>query len=292
MATKKTILITGCSDGGLGSELCLSFHKRGYRVFASARNLAKLKDTEALGIESIKLDVLSEESIAAAVKEIQGLTGGSLDALLNNAGGGYSMPVLDMDVNQTRKLFEMNYFSLINLTKAFVPLLRKSTHTPKLINHTSVASLLGLPFQSAYSSSKAAAGMLTDSLRMELEPFGIKVIEMKSGAVKSKFFSNVSDTSLPADSVYNLAKEEIEKGMLGEDIIKNAADATTWAEAVTSAIDRNSPPPVIWQGTSSTLARYGLILPLHYWDGPRKSMSGVDVFDKKLKELDGKPKSD
>lgn len=90
----RTILITGCSDGGLGAALATQFHKRGDRVLATARNPAKMASLTALGIETLKLDVLSDESIKACVEEVSALTGGKLNMLVNNAGAGYSMPIV------------------------------------------------------------------------------------------------------------------------------------------------------------------------------------------------------
>lgn len=283
MASKRTILITGCSDGGLGSELCLAFHKAGYRVFATARNLSKLKDTEAVGIESVELDATSPESIAACVAEVKGLTGGSLDALLNNAGAGYSMPIIDMDLDQVRKLYEVNVFPIISLAKAFMPLLLESKHGARIINNTSIASFLWIPFQSAYSSSKAAASALTETLRMELAPFNIKVIELKTGAVTSNFFKNVSTTTLPADSRYGLAREEIEKVLEGEQLQKGALDAKTWAEQIVRDLDPPSPPIMIWRGTSVAIAKISSWLPYGWLDGVKAKETKLDVFAQRLK---------
>ena len=90
----RTILITGCSDGGLGAALAIAFHKRGNRVFATARNTAKMASLKAAGIDTLALDVLSDDSIKACVEQVSSLTGGSLDMLVNNAGAGYSMPLV------------------------------------------------------------------------------------------------------------------------------------------------------------------------------------------------------
>ena len=85
---RKTVLITGCSDGGLGAALATAYHKAGYRVFATARTPSKMVTLKASGIETLSLDVLSESSLSACVSEVQKLTGGSLNVLLNNAGAG------------------------------------------------------------------------------------------------------------------------------------------------------------------------------------------------------------
>ncbi|KAK8137630.1 hypothetical protein PG984_003123 [Apiospora sp. TS-2023a] len=147
MATRKTVLITGCSDGSLGSALALAFHAAGgWRVLASARNLTKLQKVKDAGIECVQIDVQSPESIAQAVDEVSRLTGGALDALVNNAGIGGNMPVIHVDLQTTRDMFELNVFSVIAVTQAFVPLLLKSTRDPLLVNNTTGQALLGCGF--------------------------------------------------------------------------------------------------------------------------------------------------
>lgn len=86
--SKKTVLITGCSKGGIGDALARSFHKKGLRVFATARNIAKTQHLKEMGIEVIPLDVVDNVSIQNAVEIIKAKTGGSLDILVNNSGGG------------------------------------------------------------------------------------------------------------------------------------------------------------------------------------------------------------
>jgi 1-acylglycerone phosphate reductase len=88
MVGHKTVLITGCSAGGIGDALAKAFHKKGLRVFATARNLAKVEQLKALGLEVIQLDVVDDESIRQAVEKVKAATGGTLDFLVNNSGGG------------------------------------------------------------------------------------------------------------------------------------------------------------------------------------------------------------
>jgi NAD(P)-dependent dehydrogenase (short-subunit alcohol dehydrogenase family) len=88
MGGHKTVLITGCSAGGIGDALAKAFHKKGLRVFATARNLAKVEQLKALGLEVIQLDVVDDESIRQAVEKVKAATGGTLDFLVNNSGGG------------------------------------------------------------------------------------------------------------------------------------------------------------------------------------------------------------
>ncbi|KAH7007173.1 IBR finger domain protein [Ilyonectria destructans] len=290
MASKRSILITGCSDGGLGSALALTFHKTGWRVFASARNMSKLKQVEATGIEIIQLDINSDESIKNSVAEVQELTGGSLDALLNNAGAGYCMPLMDVDIGKARELFEINVFPLLSMTQSFLPLLMKSTRGPMVINNTSIASLTvgGLPFQGSYNASKAAAASLTETMRAELAPFGIKVINLMTGAVESNFFDNTPSATLPSNSLYNLAKEPIEKFMAGGHGVN--MDRFKWAEQVVKNLDKSHPPFWVWQGRYAKELRVGALLPVGFLDSFVKPMVGLDVLELKIQEQEKESK--
>ncbi|KAF5015050.1 hypothetical protein F66182_13755, partial [Fusarium sp. NRRL 66182] len=173
----RTILITGCSDGGMGAALAKEFHRRGDRVFATARNVSKMASLEAIGIEVLTLDVVSEDSIQACVDRISRLTGDSLDILINNAGRGLCMPAADLSITEAKEVFDRNFWAVLRMTQVFLPMLRKAARThgrALLVNQTSVSSVLGAPFWSAYNSSKAATSMLTENLRLELAAFGIK----------------------------------------------------------------------------------------------------------------------
>ncbi|KAJ4244775.1 hypothetical protein NW762_014352 [Fusarium torreyae] len=293
MSQNRTILVTGCSDGSLGSSLAIALKDKGWRVFASARNLAKLSNVKAAGIECVQMDVGSDESISAAVEEVQQLTGGSLDALINNAGTGYSMPIIHVDIDKSHDLFELNVFSIIRVSRAFVPLLLKSDHDALLINNTSAAGLLGagLPFQGAYAASKAAASSLTESLRLELGPFGIRVINMVTGGVKSTFHENSPHPELSKDSIYNLAKEDIESSMSGNEPGIKKPDATTWAKQVAGDLSQRKPPYMIFRGGSATTGRLATLFPIGTFDGTLKHLSGIDALENKLKEKASKAKS-
>ena len=291
MTSHRTILITGCSDGGLGSSLALAFHRAGWRVLASARNLSKLQKTTEAGIESVQLDTLSDESIARSVSEVQKLTGGALDVLLNNAGAGYSMPLTDVDIDEARRIFDLNVWSLLSVTRAFLPLLQKSTHGGMLVNNTSCSSVTtgGLPLQGVYNASKAAATSLTETLRLELQPFGIRVVNLLTGAVRSNFFSNIPSPTLPSTSAYSLAREAIERAMSGEDPADHT-DPDQWAQQIVQAIDKSNPSFWVWKGRFSFIVRLTLHLPVGLLDDMVKKMRGLDVLERKIKEQGGPSK--
>ncbi|RFU76462.1 ibr finger domain [Trichoderma arundinaceum] len=289
MAAKRTVLISGCSDGSLGSELARAFHRTGWRVFASARNLAKLKQAEAAGLDIVQLDTTSDESITACVARISELTGGSLDVLVNNAGAGYSMPVMDLDIAQTRQLFELNVFSLITVTRAFFPLLVKSSSGGLVVNNTSCMALphASMPFSGAYNASKAAAANFSEVLRLELAPFGVKVTNLVTGSVKSTFHANAPHISLPPNSIYNVAKEAVEKWMSGAEATATGADPVEWADGVVKDLSKANPPLWVWRGKHATAARIGSFLPVGALDSAYKSRTGLDEVSRKLKEQGG-----
>ncbi|KAI1766423.1 putative estradiol 17 beta-dehydrogenase [Hypoxylon sp. FL1150] len=263
MAAKRTVLITGCSDHGLGAALALAFHKAGWR----------LKEVVTAGVETLQVDVTSDESIANSVSAVKNLSGGSLDALVNNAGATYNMPFMDIDIEKTRALFNVNTFSIITMTRVFLPLLMKSTNGGMVINNTSISSLSVFPFAAVYGTSKAAATGFTEALRLELSPFGIKVINLMTGSVRSDIWDNGLTPILPPTSLYNIAKETIEKAIGGGDMA-DGANLTT-------------PPHWILQGRFASQMRMICRFPIGFWGGTVKSLSEVAVLEQKIKEQRG-----
>jgi 1-acylglycerone phosphate reductase len=287
MASKRTVLITGCSDGGLGSSLALAFHNAGWRVFASARDPKKLSATVAAGIESVVLDVSSEDSLKQAVATVSELAGGSLDALVNNAGATYRMPILDLDLKKVRGLFELNVISVIATIQAFFPLLLKSPKGGMVINNSSIVVYAGVPFEASYNASKAATSMLTRNLRLELEPFGIKVVELVTGLVQTNIYQNSPTASLPANSVYNVAKEDVEKFLGGAEAHSAGADATQWAKEVVQELSKEKLPAHVWKGAQTLQVRIASMFPSWILDGTLIKMSGLDAVARKVMEGGG-----
>lgn len=147
MEEKKSVLITGCSDGGIGSSLAKAFHDKGVRVFATARDKQKMK---ALGdfsdITFLELDVTSQESIDAAFEVVKKETNGKVDYLVNNSGAGYVMPFLDSSIETSQKMFDVNVWGVMRVTQTFAPLVIAAKGM--IVNNVSTAAVLGLPYQS------------------------------------------------------------------------------------------------------------------------------------------------
>ena len=297
---RRTVLITGCSDGGLGSALALEFHKDpSVRVIATARNPAKLTRLASLGIETLTLDVLEPASISACVAAVSKLTSGRLDMLINNAGAGYSMPLMDISIPTAQSLFNLNVWSYISVSQAFLPLLLLSASTtthqqPTIVNHTSVVSLVPSAHAGVYHASKAASAMLTDTLRLELKPFGIRVVEIKTGGVRSNFFSNLqadadAAPTLPAGSIYAPAKKEIETCMRGEGMAGMVVEAEVWARKVVGQLVVRRPRAVVYAGWGSWITWLLTVLPLPHTalDGQWMKMGKLDVLERRLRTQKG-----
>jgi NAD(P)-dependent dehydrogenase (short-subunit alcohol dehydrogenase family) len=244
---QKTVLITGCSEGGIGDALAKTFHKKGLRVFASARNTAKVQHLKDMGLEIVQLDVTDEESIKKAVSTVKAATGGYLDILVNNSGAGYSMPLLDSDVSVAKKMFDVNVFAVVTVTQSFAPLLIASKGT--IINIGSVLGKMPFPWSGYYNASKAAVAIMTDQMRLEFSPWGVRAILVTTGIIGTKFFDNLPNAPrLPENSLYYPAKDVIEPALAGTGVEKNAMDVNSYAEVVVNNALRSSPKKHLWSG--------------------------------------------
>lgn len=147
-AKVKTVLITGCSAGGIGGALAEAFHESGYHVFATARTPSKIAKSLATApkVTVLKLDVLSSDSIREAVENVKSQTGGKLDVLVNNSGGGLILPALDTSIEEGKKLFDLNFWAPIAVTQAFAPLLIDAKGC--LVNNSSITGKIPMLYNS------------------------------------------------------------------------------------------------------------------------------------------------
>jgi 1-acylglycerone phosphate reductase len=243
---KKTILITGCSSG-IGHALALEFHSTGHRVFATARNTSSITDLAERGIETLPLEANSDSSIETLRVLISLLTDGSLDFLYNNIGRNYTVPALDTDINEIRDTFETNVFSVMKMCQAFAPLLIKAKGT--IIQTGSLAGIMPYPFGSVYNASKAALHSYSDTLRLELAPYDVKVITVVTGGVLSNL-ARVHRT-LPEGSFY-LPWETVYEGRLTHSQA-NGIPAEEYAQAVVKQIMKDPSRDRIWEGGKAWL---------------------------------------
>lgn len=219
MSPQKSVLITGCSGGGIGDALAKEFHHQGLRVFATARNLDKIQHLKEMGMNIVQLDVEDKTSIEKAAAEVEKLTGGSLDILANNAGIGYQASLMDTDLGAGKKVFNVNLFGVVAVTQAFVRQIIAAKG--RIVNIGSVGGKVPVPFQGMYVASKAALQSVTDVMRLELAPFGIKVIHVISGGVNTAWLEHCANYDLPATSIYASVRDDIEPAVRGDISRKN-----------------------------------------------------------------------
>ena len=190
----KIALVTG-SSSGIGFETSLALARNGFHTFATMRDLSKDEEIkqvikkEDLSIEILELDVDSEESVNQAIKIIFEKKG-RIDVLVNNAGYGMWGTVEDVSIDEFKEQFETNFFSIIRLIQKVAPIMRKQG-SGNIVNISSVAGRIGFPVSPAYISSKFALEGLSESLRFELMPFGINVIIIEPGVIKTNFFDSM-----------------------------------------------------------------------------------------------------
>ncbi|KAG6355142.1 hypothetical protein INS49_004223 [Diaporthe citri] len=199
----KTVLITGCSEGGLGAALARAFQEQGYHVFATLRNPAKaglLAGEHGANIDVLPLDTTSKESIDACLETVRQKTGGKLDILVNNAGIGSTMPLLHAPIEEAKAMYDVNVWGTLSLAQAFSPLLLKSKGV--IMNICSIVGAANVAWQGIYNSSKAAETMISESLRIELEPLGIRVMTVMLGQVSTQMYDNTPAFYLPEGSPY------------------------------------------------------------------------------------------
>lgn len=196
------------------------------------------------------------------------------------------MPVSDVDIADAKRLFDLNVWSYIEVTQAFLPLLLKSPHGGLIVNQSSVGSVAVLPFQGVYTASKAAIAMLSDTLRLELGVLGITVVDLKTGVVRSNLIKNQKEAkppTLPKNSIYYPAREVVEKALSQDSFAEGGMPTLQWATAVVGDLLKKKPPPVIWRGEQAWVVRLISVLPFGMFDGMLKKLTGLDVVEQIMK---------
>lgn len=182
MKKQKVILVTGASSG-IGYDAAQALALRGHKVYAAARRVEKMEPLKSNGIEVLPLDVTDEASMQQCVKTILDREN-RIDVLVNNAGYGYFGAVENVSMDETRRQLEVNLFGLARLCQLVLPTMR-AQHSGRIINLSSVAGRTVIYFGGWYHVSKYSVEALSDAMRMELKPFGIDVVKIEPGAIKT-----------------------------------------------------------------------------------------------------------
>jgi NAD(P)-dependent dehydrogenase (short-subunit alcohol dehydrogenase family) len=251
---EKVALVTG-SSSGIGYETALALARDGYQTFASMRNtskaeeLRKTAEKENLPISVIELDVDKEDSIVAAIKKVMS-DGNRIDVLVNNAGYGQYGCTEDVSIDDFKKQFETNFFSVVRIIQEVAPIMRKQG-SGVIVNISSIGGKMGLPGLPAYISSKFALEGLGECLRYELGMFGIKTTLIEPGVIKTNFFDSMKIPDSKTDPKY---KQLTDKMLAGLKMMMEMATAPSQvADVVIKAIHDEEILPRYTVGTDAAM---------------------------------------
>ena len=185
------VLITGCSSG-IGAATAETLVRAGHTVYATARRTETLAALEALGCHALALDVTSDDSMMAAVKAVEA-DHGKVGTLINNAGYAEYGPIEEADLDRVRTMFETNVFGLARLTQLVLPAMRRA-RSGRIVNIGSMGGRITFPVGGYYHASKYAVEAISDALRVEVKPFGIDIILVEPGLIRTNFESRVNES--------------------------------------------------------------------------------------------------
>ena len=238
-------LVTGCSSG-IGLETAIALGREGHFTYATMRDvkksgsLDKIVNDEGLPIKVLELDVDSEKSVDDAIAKIMEEKG-RVDTLINNAGWGMWGAVEDVSIEEFKQQFETNFFSIIRLIQNVAPIMRKQK-SGNIVNVSSVAGKIGFPVSPAYISSKFALEGLSECIRFELGPFGINVIIIEPGVIKTNFFDSMKMAKKSnSDSVYNEITSKVVSGV--KMMAEMGTEPKEVADTIIKSINEEKPLP-------------------------------------------------
>ena len=236
----KTALVTGASSG-IGEATALQLAELGYTVYAAARRVERMSDLADRGIRTRSVDVTDDPSMVALVQTIIADTG-RIDVLVNNAGYGLYGALEDTPIEEARRQFEVNVFGLARLTQLVLPQMR-AQRDGYIVNISSMGGKIWEPLGSWYHASKFAVEGLSDSLRVEVAEFGIKVVIIQPGSIRSEWSGIAADNleATSANTPYAAQAKLVGGGLRAADQMRMASGPEVVAEAVAKAVQ--SPKP-------------------------------------------------
>jgi len=231
--SQSVVLVTGGSSG-IGRAICTFLSGKGYEVFGTTRNLSKHGQPESFVL--LEMDVSKQETITKAIHEVYSKAG-RLDILINNAGVGITGPLEETPVAEIHHAFETNVYGPIRVAQTVVPKMREQG-SGLIVNITSIAGFMGLPFRGIYSASKGALEVAMEALRMEVKGFGIKVSCLAPGDFATNIAAGRYHVPATPSSPYPAYQRTLE--MINEDVDK-ASNPILVAEKVYKIIQKTHP---------------------------------------------------
>jgi len=242
LGTKKVALVTG-SSSGIGYETALLLARNGFDTFATMRNMNKSKEIrevskrENLPLRVVQLDVNDDKSVTDAINNIL-IEKESIEVVVNNAGYGLMGSVEDSSLDEIKSQFETNFFGAIRVMQRVIPIMRKQ-RSGTIVNVSSIAGRIGFPMGSAYVSSKFALEGLSESISYELKQFGIKIILIEPGVIKTNFALVTPKKAVNTNSSYSQLMNKLEENLFST--IANGTSPKEVASVILRSITEASP---------------------------------------------------
>src|ERR687886_2648200 len=265
----KVAIVTG-SSSGIGYETSLALARDGFLTYATMRNVNKgeniksVATKENLPVHIQQLGVTDDISVTNAIQTISSETGGRIDVLVNNAGYGLNGAFEDLAMDEIKAQYETNVFGLIRVTQAALPTMRRQK-SGTIVNISSGAGRFGFPSGSAYVSTKFAVEGLSESISYELEPFGIKVVIVEPGVIRTNFVTVIAKKSQDPNSPYSQMMRKMASSF--EEIMKNSSSPDLVANVVLKAVKDENPN-----------LRYLAGKNVEQWLGAKRNMSDEEFY--------------
>ena len=278
MKSNKVILLTGASSG-IGYDTAVALAQQGHKVYAAARRVERMEPLRQYGIVPLKMDVTDEASMKEGVKTLLDAEG-RIDVLINNAGYGYFGAVENVPMDDARNQLEVNVFGLARLCQLVLPTMR-AQHSGRIINTASVAGRAVFYYGGWYHVSKYAVESLSDALRMELKPFGIDVVIIEPGAIKTNWGIIAADHLIESSkgTAYEQTGTMMANNLRNMYLSNTISDPSVVRKAIVRAVNARRPCTRYRIGRmANAIVFFHWLLPTRWWDaflrlmGKRKLM--------------------
>lgn len=278
MKSNKVILLTGASSG-IGYDTAVALAQQGHKVYAAARRVERMEPLRQYGIVPLKMDVTDEASMQEGVKTLLDAEG-RIDVLINNAGYGYFGAVENVPMDDARNQLEVNVFGLARLCQLVLPTMR-AQHSGRIINTASVAGRSVFYYGGWYHVSKYAVESLSDAMRMELKPFGIDVVIIEPGAIKTNWGIIAADHLIESSkgTAYEQTGTMMANNLRNMYLSNTISDPAVVRKAIVRAVNARRPCTRYRIGRmANAIVFFHWLLPTRWWDaflrlmGKRKLM--------------------
>lgn len=277
MEKRKVILLTGASSG-IGFDTALMLAGQGHKVYAAARRVEKMEPLRDKGVAILHMDVTDKASMQEGIKTILEAEG-RIDVLINNAGYGYFGAIENVAMEEARKQLEVNVFGLARLCQLVLPIMRMQG-SGRIINTSSVAGKAVLYYGGWYHVSKFSVEAFSDALRMEMQPFGIDVVMIEPGGIRTEWghiaadHLAVSSKGTPYETTALREAENLHKGY-GSRFL---SDPSVVAKAISKAVNSRRPRARYRIGAfAHAIVFFHWLLPARWWDALLRKMGKIDV---------------